>query len=80
MVLINGLTNSGEKFWKYTVPLESDTSYIFKYRSVSLMSVTPARIMISINGVDLGTRNLLSNTCYGACNTISGTPETTVRQ
>jgi len=65
MIVFDGSTaNSGnDKAWEQTVPVVPNQNYTFSYWVQSVVSVNPAKIEVTINGVSIGIANAPSSTC-----------------
>ncbi|MGA7833756.1 MAG: FGLLP motif-containing membrane protein [Acidimicrobiales bacterium] len=55
MLIVNGSTTAGETVWSETVPVATDSTYVFSLYATSLYT-TPAVLEFQINGRDLGSR------------------------
>ncbi len=62
MLVANGSTVLGTSVWEQTVPVQANTTYLFTYKAMSVVSGSPAQLFVTINGTQIGTVNTVSST------------------
>lgn len=64
MLVADAATTQNTVLWRQTMPVQPNTEYTFSYWATSVVNVSPAQLRVVINGTNLNTTTLTTNTCF----------------
>ncbi len=63
MLLVDGSTTAGANIWCQTIPVFTNTYYLFSFWTATVFPTAPANLQVSVNGTIIGSYDGSSNTC-----------------
>lgn len=55
MLIVDGSTTPGKRFWCQTVPVTVGKTYQLEFYSMSVFPVAPGVVTVTVNGTNVGT-------------------------
>lgn len=62
MMVVNGSTGEKSTFWRQTVDVETNHTYVFEFYAASVYPDSPALLALYVNGEEVGTLQLTDKT------------------